>query len=1156
MDSPARFERRMSWALVETTVLADFETHMSDAEEAFLMNSQRIMARVCRWMPAILLAVMGLANCCGVEAAGYTWTGSGTNALWGTPGNWVGGSAPVSNTSSTTLVFTGTTQTSSTNGTALFGVSQLRFANPPQTVTKTFSWSGVGYESTPYQNQSFTGTGSFTYNPALAVGGTVSASGTSAANNNGLVDLSISFRNVTTGATLGSYVDASGGVVSYSSLQFQYATLANTFLGAFNMGGATYLTGTASGPGVYGSLENPSVSPDGIAESVGSGLVVSGSGIASSIAPFTLSGSSVQFGAGGSIVTESPVGYASLTDTIALAVVTTSGVLDVTLGGTAGGVRNLAISGVVSGSAGLSLSSTSSSAGLLTLSGNNTYSGVTTVGSGTLQVGAGGTTGSIAGDIVDNATLVFNRSDALTSAGSISGSGSVLKLGAGVLSLTGTNTLSGLTTVTAGTLSVGAGGTTGSITGNIVDNSTLVFNRSNALTYAGSISGSGAVVKQGSGVLTLTGSSSYSGLTTVAGGALNIQNSAALGSSAAGAVVSTGAALELQGGLSVAAESLLLSGSGVSGGGALRNISGTNTYSGAVTLAANSRINSDAGRLVLNSGTIAGTGYALTVGGAGDTAISSSINTGAGGITKDGSGRLTLTGSSSYTGLTRVNAGVLNVQNSFALGGTTAGTLVDASATLELQGGISVTGEALVINGSGVNGGGALRSVSGTNTFAGPITLGNDSRINSDAGLLILTSSTIGSSSNGLGLTVGGAGDTAISSSINTGAGGITKDGSGRLTLTGSSSYTGLTRVNAGVLNVQNSFALGGTTAGTLVDASATLELQGGISVTGEALVINGSGVNGGGALRSVSGTNTFAGPITLGNDSRINSDAGLLILTSSTIGSSSNGLGLTVGGAGDTAIGSSILLGAGGLTKDGSGTLRVSGTSTYTGATVVSSGDLIVTGQLGNTNVTVGGGARLAGDGTILGGVTIADSGTLSVGSLGGSPYGDLAVGSLMLGGSASTATTIMDIQGSGNQAGTAGINYDSLVVSNPGGLTYGGTLGLNFWNTQTFSDWTVFHLFDFTGTAHEDFESVTSLAAVGNVYGGLIFNGPGVSGAWTAEVGNGQSLVFYEATGSLVVVPEPSTILGAVVGIGMAAWRYRRQRHLKRVKQATLAA
>jgi len=999
--------------LVETVVLADFETHTSDAEEAFLMNSQRMMARFGRWTPAILIALAALVNCSGVKAAGYTWTGSGSNALWGTASNWQGGTAPVSGTSSTTLVFTGTTQTSSTNGTALFGVSQLRFANPPQTVTKTFSWSGTGNDNAyPSYNQAFSGTGSFTYTPALAIGGTVSATGTS---NQGLLDLSVSFKNVTTGASLGSYVDATGGVVSYSSLQFGFNTASNSFVGAFNLGGSTNLYGNGSNPpGKFAELDTAG---NYVAETLvnAPGLVVSGSGVTSSIAPFTLSGSSVQFGAGGSIVTESPVGYSSLTDTIALAVVTSSGVLDVTLGGTAGGVRNLAISGVVSGSAGLSLSSTSSSAGLLTLSANNTYAGVTTVGSGTLQVGAGGTTGSIAGDIVDNSTLVFNRSDALTSAGSISGSGSVLKLGAGVLSLTGSNTYSGLTTVSAGTLWIGAGGTTGSITGNIVDNSTLVFNRSDALTYAGTISGSGAFAKQGSGVLTLTGSNSYSGLTTVAAGALNIQNATALGSSAAGAVVNAGAALELQGGLSVAGEALSLNGVGVSGAGALRNISGTNTYSGAVALGSNARINSDAGRLVLNSGTITGAGY---------------------------------------------------------------------------------------------------------------------------------------------GLTVGGAGDTVINSSINTGSGGLTKDGSGRLTLTGSSSYTGLTRVSGGVLNIQNSFALGGTTAGTYVDTSATLELQGGISVTGEALSLNGGGVSGGGALRSVSGTNTFAGPVTLGNDSRINTDAGLLILNSSTIGSSFDGLGLTVGGAGDTAIGSSILLGAGGLIKDGSGTLTISGTSNYTGATAVNAGSLVVTGQLGNTNVNVGGGARLAGDGTILGSVAIADSGTLSVGSLGGSPYGDLTVGSLLLGGSNSTATTLMDIQGSGSQAGTAGINYDSLVVSNPGGLTYGGTLGLNFWNTQTFSDWTVFHLFDFTGTAHEDFESVTSLAAVGNVYGGLVFNGPGVSGAWTAEVGNGQSVVFYEATGSLVVVPEPSTILGAVLGIGMAAWRYRRQRHLKRLKQAALAA
>ena len=62
-----------------------------------------------------------------------------------------------------------------------------------------------------------------------------------------------------------------------------------------------------------------------------------------------------------------------------------------------------------------------SSAGALILTGTNTYTGGTTVSAGTLQIGDGGTSGSVAGDIVNNARLVFNRSDALTYAGIISG---------------------------------------------------------------------------------------------------------------------------------------------------------------------------------------------------------------------------------------------------------------------------------------------------------------------------------------------------------------------------------------------------------------------------------------------------------------------------------------------------------------------------------------------------------------------------------------------------------------------------------------------------------------------------------------------------------------------------------------------------------------
>jgi autotransporter-associated beta strand protein len=92
--------------------------------------------------------------------------------------------------------------------------------------------------------------------------------------------------------------------------------------------------------------------------------------------------------------------------------------------------------------------------GTLTLTGNNTYPGGTTINSGTLQVGAGGTSGSIgSGNVADNSVLVFNRSDNVTFGGVISGAGSVVKDGAGTLTLL-TNTYTGTTTVSNGTLVV------------------------------------------------------------------------------------------------------------------------------------------------------------------------------------------------------------------------------------------------------------------------------------------------------------------------------------------------------------------------------------------------------------------------------------------------------------------------------------------------------------------------------------------------------------------------------------------------------------------------------------------------------------------------------------------------------------------------------
>jgi autotransporter-associated beta strand protein len=279
--------------------------------------------------------------------------------------------------------------------------------------------------------------------------------------------------------------------------------------------------------------------------------------------------------------------------------------------------------------------------GTLALSEANTYTGGTTISAGTLQLGNGGTTGSIVGDVTDNATLNFDRSDTFTFGGVISGTGAVNQIGTGTVILTATDTYGGGTTISAGTLQIGNGGTTGSIAGNVIDNATLNFDRSDPVTFAGTISGSGGVNQIGTDTLTLTGAGIYTGATNVDAGTLQA-GAAGVFAPASAFTVASGATL------------------------ALDNFNQT-----IGSLAGN-------GNVTLGSAT-------LTTGNDNTNSTFSGALSGSGGLIKIGTGTFVLAGANAYTGATTVSGGTLEVDGAIA---ASSGVTVAAGATLSGTGAV------------------------------------------------------------------------------------------------------------------------------------------------------------------------------------------------------------------------------------------------------------------------------------------------------------------------------------------------------------------------------------------------------------------------------------------------------------------------------------
>ncbi len=566
-------------------------------------------------------------------------------------------------------------------------------------------------------------------------------------------------------------------------------------------------------------------------------------------------------------------------------------------------------------------------AGTLVLNGSNTYSGGTTVAAGKLSVGSDHNLGNTAGALtLDGGTVqvtgtafssngsrnwalgstgggidIADAANSFTLSSALTGNGSLLKTGAGTLTLTGANNYSGTTTIDAGKL-VASVANLGS--GAIINNADLELSQVSDATLTQSLSGSGTFTKTGAGKLTLAGANTSTGTTVISAGTL-VASAANLASGA----ITNNAALELNQ-ASDAAMAQAISGSGTftkTGAGKL-TLTGANTSTGTTVISAGTLVASAAN---LASGAITNNA-ALELNQASDATLAQSIS-GSGTFTKTGAGKLTLAGANSSTGTTVISAGTLVASSANLASGA-----ITNNAALELNQASDVT-LAQSISGSGTftkTGAGKL-TLAGANTATGETVI--------SAGTLVASAANLasGAISNNAALELNQTSDATLTQSIS-GSGTFTKTGAGKLTLAGANSSTGTTVVSAGTL-----VASAANLASGAITNNAALELNQ-VSDAAMAQAISGSG----------SLTKTGAGTLTLTGDSS-NYNGSTLI---------ANGL-LLLGGNGKLG---------GSLTVASGATLASTGSVGSAGRTVtVQSGATIAAGDASSAYGTL----RVAGD-------------------------------------------------------------------------------------------------------------------------------------------------------------------------------------------------
>lgn len=466
---------------------------------------------------------------------------------------------------------------------------------------------------------------------------------------------------------------------------------------------------------------------------------------------------------------------------------TLSGNLEANVQGLTVTSGNLTISGTNSNFAG----DVAINGGVVTLSGGNNRLGA----SGRANVASGGVlnlggnsqtlaelTGS--GTVTNSAgVLTLDEATSTSFGGVIAGAGSVTKTGVGTAVLSGANTYTGGTLISAGTLQVGNGGSTGVVVGSITNNGALAFNRTDQYSLTNTLSGTGVIVQNGTGMLVRRNDGVGSNSVVVNAGTYQVNTGAALG----------------------VGNFTLGNTNGGSASAALIHADNAN-----FTATNNIVLGTTSGTLVLG-------GALANRGSTGDYLLSGNIS-----------------GNNSLT-IAMTNSGAANLWNATFSGAiNNAGRIIYTNTFANNN-----TVAALISGNLGAN-------VTGVTVQSGELTLSADNT-NYAGGALVAAGSTLRVGNGGASGAIAGAitnngalafNRTGLSTNSSTisGAGSITKSGAGTLVLSGANAYTGTTTVSAGALIVDGNMS--GATGNFTVASGATL---GGSGTIGGATTISGT---------------------------------------------------------------------------------------------------------------------------------------------------------------------------------------------------------------------------------------------------------------------------------------------------------------------------